>query len=44
MAGYTGPNNRRYQRPRWWWLSLSAIPIALGAVWGLVRSRKRTRS
>jgi hypothetical protein len=27
MRGYIGPNGRRYELPRYWWLSLSAIPI-----------------
>lgn len=43
MAGYIGPNNRRYERPQWWWLSFTVIPVALTALWGLVKSYRRSK-
>jgi hypothetical protein len=44
MAGFTGPNNRRYEMPRRW-LGLSVLGASLigacGAVFGWLRRRKK---
>lgn len=42
MTGYTGPNNRRYEKPRRW-LGLTVLGASLvGAVLGWLRLRKKT--
>jgi hypothetical protein len=43
MPGYMGPNGRRYELPRWWWLSFSAIPITCAAVWGFLKTRRHSK-
>lgn len=46
MAGYIGPNNRRYERPRRWWhfgVLTAAMSGVLG-IWNWLRSRQRLKS
>ena len=32
MAGYLGPNNRRYEKHYKWWLRVSTVTATVGAV------------
>ena len=41
MAGYLGPNNRRYEKPHRWW-RFAMLSAALGAVLGWVHLRRRS--
>ena len=44
MAGYLGPNNRRYEKHYKLWLRLSMLSatLGLGAVWGWLHFRRRS--
>jgi hypothetical protein len=39
MAGYTGPNNRRYEKRQW--LVVAVLTTAVASVLGWLRLRKK---
>jgi hypothetical protein len=41
MAGYNGPNNRRYEKHYKWWLRFTMMSATVGAVWGWLHFRRR---